>query len=221
MNTFYFYLGLLKDAPDVLAELSNFKPAGEAERWLKVFYMSNFFMAAYTTPYDVISKGLTKAIKEGAELYKEVIDKGSILSLGKLPRMHILYIFQYLLRYSYSYEFFIPALEDAALAIEESDLDDETKAYALFFLNVAYIDTGAGESFDFLLKEHSDKLPMDIALAYEHESEHIKHRTALMKKQDKRIKRLIKQNPNLRKAVNELYENPIQSLAKTAKRLEA
>jgi hypothetical protein len=221
MNTFFFYLGILKDAPDVLKEIISLDTTNEIEEWLKVINVSNFFMAAYATPYEVISEGVTKTMVEAAELYSKVVAGKSTTAFTKLPRMHILYIFQYVIRYGYSYDFFIRALEDAALEISAKDIDKDIKAYALFFLNVAYIDTGAKESFDFLLNGSSNDLPIDIALAYKHESKNIKQRSAIMKKQDKRISRLLKQNKNLEKFMTDLYENPIKSLTTQIKKISA
>jgi hypothetical protein len=219
MNTFFFYLGLLKDAPEVLREIINLEPTSEGEKWMKVFNLGNFLLAAYTTPYEVISEGVSRAMLESAQLYRGIITLGSESPFAKMPRMHFLWLFQAILKYSYSYEFFIRALEETALVIDDTNLEELEKAYALFFTNVTYLETGAGKTFDFLLKEHSDSLPLDLALAYKHESEDIKKRTALMKKMDKRVKRLLKRESNLANTVKELYENPIGSFKKLSKRL--
>lgn len=219
MNIFYFYLGLLKDAPGPLRELIDLEPESEGERWLKLFNMANFFMAAYLTPYEVIEDGITKVMKDAANLYADVAAGKSESQLAKLPRMHFLFVFQYLMRYSYSFGFFIRALEKAALEIDESALDKDLKAYALFFVNVAYIDSGAGESFDFLLKDHGGDLPLDLILAYKHESKDVKERTALMRKQDKRLKRILKHNKALDNAIDALYKNPLKEISKEAKKL--
>lgn len=218
VNVFYFYLGLLKDAPGPLRELIDLQPTSEGERWLRVINMANFFMAAYLTPYEVIEDGLRRVMEDAAQLYVDVVSGKSESPLSRLPRMHFLYLFQFLMRYSYSFSFFTPALEHAALSIDEGSLDKDLKAYALFFINVAHIDTGAGDSFDFLLKGHGSDLPLDLSLAYKHESENLKERSTLMRKQDKRIKRVIKQNRALDKAINELYKNPIRELTKEAKK---
>jgi hypothetical protein len=219
MNVFYFYLGLLKDAPEALQALVELEPKSEGEKWLKVFNMANFFMAAYLTPYDVITEGVKRIMEEAATLYTDVISGKSASPLAKISQMHLLFIFQLLMRHSYSYSFFVPALESAALSIDDGKLDEKTKAYALFFLNVAYIDTGIGKSFDFLLREHAGDLPLDLALAYNHEAHGMKQRSALMKKQDKRIKRWLKQNTELQNGIEQLYQNPIKELAKEAKKL--
>jgi len=221
MNVFYFYLGLLKDAPGPLRELVNLEPTSEGERWLKVTNMANFFMAAYLTPYSIIEDGVTKIMQDAAKLYVDVVSGKSASALARLPRMHFLWVFQFLMRYSYSFGFFIPALEKAALSIDESALEKDLKAYALFFLNVAYMDSGAGESFDFLLKAHGGDLPLDLLLAYRHESEDVKERSALMRKQDKRLKRILKNNKALERAVEALYKNPLRELTKETKELGA
>jgi NACHT C-terminal Helical domain 1 len=217
-NVFYFYLGILKDAPGPLRELIDLQPTSDGERWLKVINLSNFLMAAYLTPYEVIEAGINNVMREAAELYGDVVLGKTESPFSELPRMHFLFLFQYLMRYSYSYGFFTPALVKAALTIDEGNLDNHLKAYALFFVNIAYLDTGAGDSFDFLLKEHANDLPLDLSLAYKHESDSLKERSALMRKQDKRIKRILKHNKDLARAVDALYQNPIKALSEDAKK---
>jgi len=43
----------------------------------------------------------------------------------------------------------------------------------------------------------------------------------LMRKQDKRIKRILKHNKDLEKTVDALYKNPIGELSKEAKKLKS
>lgn len=83
-------MGLLKDAPEVLRKLIDLEPRSEGEKWLKVFNMGNFFLAAYTTPYEVISEGVSRAMIEAAELYCEVVSRGSESPFAQMPRMHFL-----------------------------------------------------------------------------------------------------------------------------------
>jgi hypothetical protein len=56
-------------------------------------------------------------------------------------------------------------------------------------------------------------------LAYNHESEDIKQRTTLMKKMDKRVKRILKNDRGLSQTMKDLYENPIASLKKAAQKM--
>lgn len=210
MNSYFFYIGILKDCPEVIKSIIDIPVQGEGKNLVKSINLSNFLLAAYATPYDVICNGITHALIESAKLYNDIISgKYPSSVFAKLPRMHLLYIMQRLMRDSYSFDFFKQALEHAALMIDSAELNDEIKCYALFFLNVAYIDLGAGESFDFLLKNHQDKLPIDLVMAYRHESKNIKTHSDIMKKQDKRIKKLFKQNKPLADYVKKMYDMPL------------
>jgi NACHT domain len=219
MNSFFFYIGLQKDLPDVIQELTKIVPDNPTEELLKIMNMPNFLMAAYTSPYEVITEGVQKVIIEAAELYQKITSGEMTVGLSRLPKMYLLWIFQALIREHFSYDFFITALEDAALSIADENIDNSTKMYALFFLNVAYLESGKGESFDFLLKDFAKTLPLDILLAYNHESKDIKQKSELMKRHDKRIKRLLGSSKQISREVQKLYENPIAELAKQAKKV--
>ena len=118
-----------------------------------------------------------------------------------------------MVRENYSYEYFKNAIEDAALEISESrEYDDETKAYAIFFLNVTYIDLKGTDSFDFLLKDYMKRIPIDLSLAIRHESKDLTVHSKLMKKQDRYIKSIMAekdQNRPIRSKIEELYNRPI------------
>ena len=133
MNTFFFYLGLRKDCPDELSAIIKMQTESELEEWLKIFNISNYLLAAYTTPYRIIERGVRDVVVTAAKLYRKIVTQGSKMWFGGMPRMHLLYLLQMFMRQGYSYSFFSKAIEDAALRIDESALDDETKAYALFF----------------------------------------------------------------------------------------
>lgn len=210
MNSYFFYIGLLKDCPDVIKAIIDIPAGDEGQKWVKAINISNYLLAAYATPYDVISDAVSNALIEGATLFSDIVSgKFPRTPFAKLPRMHVLYLMQRVMRDSYSYDFFKEALENAALKIDSLAIDNEIKCYALFFLNVAYIDIGAGETFDFLLKNHQENMPIDLVMAYRHESQTIKEHSDLMKKQDKRIKKIFKHNRPLIDDVNKLYDKPI------------
>ena len=173
MNTFFFYLGLRKDCPKDLQAIFKMSTSSEMEEWLKILSVSNYLLAAYTTPYDVIAEGVRTAAVTAAELYRKIVTQGSEMWFSDLPQMHLLYLLQMFIRGGYSYPFFAKAFEDAALLIDDSSLEKETKAYALFFLNVAYIDIGKGETFDFMLRRIKGDLPIDLQLALRHEGKNV------------------------------------------------
>ena len=86
MNTFFFYLGIRKDCPEVLRDIINLTPSKGNERWLKIFNLGNYLMAAYTSPYQVISDGFTQLMLEAAELYKDIASKKLPSPFSSLPR---------------------------------------------------------------------------------------------------------------------------------------
>ena len=212
MNTVFFYLGLRKDCPDDLGAIIGMPTASESEEWLKVLNLSNYLLAAYTTPYEVIEDGVRNVAVTAAKLYRKIITQGSETWFSCLPQMHVLYFLQMFIRQGYSYSFFTKAIENAALNIDDSSLEDETKAYALFFLNVAYIDIGSGgngETFDFMLERIQKTLPIDLQLALGHEGKTAKERTALMRKQDRHLRRVLPRGKALDMFNSDLYERPI------------
>lgn len=211
MNCVFFYLGLLKDCPEELSQIATLVPKSEAERWLKIINMSNYFLAAYASPYDMIVKGLAAVIQDAAELFNQIVERKIKSPFACLSQMHLLYLMQLIIRESYSYQFFKSAIEDVALIIEEGSHSEAVKAYALFFLNVAYIDLGGIESFDFLLERHAKGLPLDLSLAVQHESHELSARSLLMRKQDRKIRKLIKGNPSLKEQIHRMYDRPLVS----------
>lgn len=73
MNTFFFYIGLQRDCPDLLKEIVAIDCEAEPERWLKVINVANYLLAGYTSPYDAITHGLKGIMLETARLYLHVV----------------------------------------------------------------------------------------------------------------------------------------------------
>lgn len=211
-NTVFFYLGLKRDCPDLLKTLIDIKPASESERWLRVINLGNYFLSAHASPYNIISEGVTQVAIDAAYLFDDVIENKIESFFSKLPHMHVLYMMQYLIREGYSYDFFKTSIEESALRINDSNHPEKIKAYAIFLLNVAYIDMGETDSFDFLLEDYSKSLPLDLSLAIAHETERIEAKTALFKKHDAKIRKLIKRSSSLKAYIDELYNTPLKEL---------
>lgn len=218
MNMYFFYIGLKKDCPEELRSIVNLKPRSEPERWLRLVNVSNYMLAGFSSPYHVISDGIGKMMTEAAELYVEISERELESPFSGLSKMHLLWLFQMILRDSYSYEFFRDAIEDAALQLDdESSTNKRIRPYAMLFLNMAYIDAGGDDSLDFMLTRGIQDYPLEVKLAIAHESEHIKKRTALMKKQDKNLRKLIRKSPSLQGKLKELYSRPIRMIKKRSK----
>jgi hypothetical protein len=174
--------------------------------------MSNYMLAAYATPYTVISETTTKILLEAGLLFDDVVSKRVDSPFAVLSHMQLLHFMQYLMRGNYSFDFFKNALEDSVVQIDDSNAPTSIKAYSMYFLNSAYIELGATETFDILLKKYSQDLPLDINLLIHYETKDLKTRSDLMKKQDRRIKHILKDNASLNHDVKILYESPIKSL---------
>ena len=65
INIFFFYLGLRKDCPAELRAIHSMAPSTELRAWIKVINLSNYLLAAYTTPYEVIVEGVEAAVVSG------------------------------------------------------------------------------------------------------------------------------------------------------------
>lgn len=219
-NIFFFYLGLRKDTPVELRAILDISPLTELEVWMKIINLSNYLLAAYTTPYEVIVEGVRGAVVSAAELYQYISVEGSEGPFSQLPKMRVLYFLQGIVRQGYSFSFLERALEDAALQIDEdAALTSETKAYAIFFLNVAIIDLDPSKTFDFLLERHGD-LPLEVKLALKHEGADMKP-TTLWRKQFRHLRRMLKGNKSLKEYIDRLYEQPIgDAVARNKEKME-
>lgn len=213
-NVYFFALGLQKDSPVLLREIIALPPASEGELILKIVSMGSYLLAAYSTPSVVIVEGVTSSIRDAARFYVALVEGASNTFFARLPRMAALYLLQLLVRESYSFRFFREAIEDAALSVDASGDDNATKAYALFLLNVAYIDSGGSDNFDFLLERYDEHLPFDLSLAVRHETDRMGTTTTLMKKQDRRLSKLLKLKGSkyFGTQVKALYETPLRLL---------
>lgn len=212
MNMVFFYLGIQKDAPQLIRKLVSCAPGDESGRWLKIINMSNYMLAAYATPYNVISDAMTNVLLEAGLLFDDVVTKRVDSPFAVLSHMQLLHLMQYLLRGNYSFDFFKGALEESVVRIDDSEASAPIKAYSMYFLNSAYIELGATETFDILLKKYAQDLPLDINLLIHYETKDLKVRSDLMRKQDRKIKHILRDNKPLNHEVKILYESPIKFL---------
>lgn len=213
-NIYFFYFGIKKDHPEALRKLVDLHPKVDFRRWLKIINMANFYLAAYATPYNIVADGLSKIFLEAACLFKDIISGNVKAPFKNISHMGMLYFMQLIIRETYAYDYFKNAIVDAAMIINDSkDYDNETKAYAIFFLNVTYIDLKGTDSFDFLLKDFINHMPIDLSLAVQHESKNLPSRSKYMKKQDRYIKSITMDDKDkdrpIRSKIESLYKESI------------
>ncbi len=208
-HVYFFWFGLVRDAPEELTQLLRLSPVSEGERWGKRVQLANYCLAAYATPYNVVVATFAHAMLDAAAHFQQLV-KGEIKSpFTALTRMQVLYLMQFIVRNTFGYEFFADAVDETALQIADAAGTEEEKAYAVFFLSVAAIDAGKTAAFDFLLGEYAGRLPIDIALALSHEGDRMKLKSEVVKKQDRRIRKALKADPALREQLDRLYEVPL------------
>lgn len=214
-NTYYFAIGSMRDCYEELEQLNSLQPKSDMEQFLKIVNMSNFFMAAFQTEYKVINDGVLKIIIEAARFYKDILQHKVKTQLEQFPEMHLLCFFQHVLRQGYSYSFFSDAIESAAIEIADGDEADDVKGYALFFLNVIFIEMQKKTSFDWLLKDYAKILPLSVQLGITHEGDRLKARSALMRRHDRGLRQAVNDSKALASALENMYGRPIRSLNST------
>ncbi len=220
MNTYFFYVGLHKDCPDLIEQILAYPVNSESERWLKIINMPNYYLAGFASPYRVVEDHFHELFIDAAQLFVDAKEGRTKTNLSNYPEMHILWMLQSLLRNSYSYEFFRKAVEIAILQVDEARVEDSVKAYALFFLGVVGIELGKTSPFDYLLDHYTiSELPFSLSCALKAEATLRKElkKSSLMKKHEKSLRRLTKGRDGMKDAINNLFEKPVKSLQKMDK----
>lgn len=210
-NVFYFCVGILKDCPDVLEAITNYPTDSETERIKKIANLPNFYLAGFASPYKVISEGIEKLVIDASKYYIEVITNKQTSVFTHFPPMICLYFMNYLIQEGLSYDFFIDGLETAALSIASSSVTNDEKAYALFFLNVAFIKLKRDNDFSFLLKDYKHQLPLDLLCVLDIESQNLNllRKSKILQKQNKKFKGFLKGNNAAKHSLRALLNKPI------------
>jgi hypothetical protein len=218
MNSVYFYVGLKRDCPKLIRDIASVKPANEFARWFKVDAMASYLLAAYSTPYSAITEALKATVLEATEICYETLEEGKGVLTLKLSPMYFMWMFQHTFKHAYGFKFFEKAIEDVALDIGSSNLDDRRKAFGLFLLDTTHNMLGARQSFGFLLKDEIKHIPVCIQLGVLHESEAFKNKDAAVRKFDRRVRKLIRNSGKGAGSVSRLYELPISEIKERQKK---
>jgi hypothetical protein len=168
-NIYYFYIGIKKDCMDYLNEIVKIKPINEGEKLLKIVNLSNFFLAAHTTPYSFFKENMYVIFVDAAHFYINDLLKEKRSILSKFPQLIALWLLQLVINESYAFNFFKDALEETVLKIDDMNIEETTKIYSLFFLGTLGLRLEIFEPFKFLLSKYREKLPDDISIGIENE----------------------------------------------------
>jgi hypothetical protein len=223
-NCRFFYVGLRKDCPELLKDILAWPPSSLGERWVKLLNAPNYLLAGVTTPYRITEEYLYKLMLEAGNLYIDIRNGALTQGLAKLSEGQLLWLFQYLIRQSYSFRYFAKALESSVLRILDDNADSEVKAYALLFLSLVGLDLDEPDAMDLLLKDFGvANLPLAASWAAKCEIESYKagQKSPLMKKHQKKLKRLAKAEQAIAQELRDIFEVPLERRQKTLTRRKA
>ena len=207
---YFFYLGLIKDCEVLINKIQSIKPTDSDERFWRFANMGDYLLAAYATPYHVIERTLAIMINEAQELYRDITENRVDSPLSDLPEIFVLEFFQAVTCSCYAFRFFEKAMDSAVLHIgSDNDMDDEAKAYSLFFLSGLYRALGKDNPFDGLIEKFERKLPFVLKLGIYYESKLVKHHSSLLKRNVKKLRQQMKKSPELSQYSQRLHELPI------------
>ncbi len=215
-EVYFFYLGLIKDAPNEIKMLRELVLENEFSEFIRIVYLGNYMMAAYTTPYEEVIETLKFIALRASNLYLAISSDGSqtffdnLFANLEITKGQLLRFFKFLIKHSYSFKFFEQAIQEAILriAVDTHSSDDE-KSYAAFFL--------ASISFEkqqdalnlfisniknipmeirYILLNDSGKKPLDLSQA--------------IKKLNRKTEKALK-NANLGSTIAKILDSPIKN----------
>ncbi len=209
-SIFFFYIGIKKDCPKLLQEIVNLKPTNNAQRWNRIINLSNYLLAGFSSPYEIVSNNLYKILLESTTLYFELIE-GKIKSpFSLLPEIRILCLFQLVLRESYAYNYFKEAIDAINIYIDDAAISDKEKMYGLFFAGAIAMDLKVRDPFDFLLDKYKNILPIQLKLAISHEAQRLEHMSSNVKKTVKKLNQARRKSKAIEHYVQTLYKKPLR-----------
>jgi len=214
-NIYFFYIGKQKDCEDILQNIIDQVPTTDLQRFNRIAHLADYFLAGYTTPYRIVSNNLTDILVEAANFYIGVVNNEFSTPLQQLPEIGILFLFQSIIRHAYSYEFFFQAIEEAILNIlSSSNIEENVKMYAMFFISIVLIDLGKENPFNGLIDNFKNKLPFPIQIAIMYESNNLKSHSTILKKQSKHLEKILKHaNKELKNYIENIHTKPIKQLS--------
>ncbi|SDN98927.1 NACHT domain-containing protein [Polaromonas sp. JS666] len=166
-NTYFFYLGIRSECPDLIDALVKVEPKDLARRVNRLLNMGNYMLAGYETPYVHVQAALDVILVEAARVYLDIRHGRVPTGLTGITEMQLLWYFTEAIRACYGYDFFKKALPLTMAKIDEVlTVDDEARPYALFFAACSLADVEDTCGFTYLLEHNSaTNLPIQISFA--------------------------------------------------------
>lgn len=208
-TTYFFYLGIKRDCGELIAAIDNIKFSTDQGKFLKVLNNGNFLLAAYLTPYDLISRSLERSFSDAAIFYNNVVENKVTTPLNQLPNFHVLCFFTQCLCETFGYEFFKAALTQRATDLYTNPTQDDISLTELFFINSVLVTTDKKSAYDHMIENYGNKIPLQLQIGIQAHSDYADVSSGPIKKFVKHFKKITKNNPNFRKAIYEIYTTPV------------
>ena len=206
----YFYLGLVRDAPERIKKLSALVPADANEEFIKFAQFGTFLMAAYQTPYETIITSLYDRFLDAARNYNGVIHREKLPVLKSFPELQVLSLFTHLLRRGYAYEFFRPALHEARIQAElDNGLSEEEKIVLIFFVDAVLAELKDPSAFEALVDRHEASINWTLRLGIFYSSADVSFMNDTTKAINRKIEKSSKGNNKLMEYFNILETIPL------------
>lgn len=207
----YFYLGLIKDAPDRIKSLAALVAANETEGFIKSTQFGLFMLAAYQTPYVDLEDALFRAFIEAAELYCSVCrGEHNDTPIAALPELQLLALFTQSLKQNYTYDFFQKALTTAKLKLTlESSPTKEERFVAEFFVDSVLAELGDNSAFLRLVEQNESELNWSLRLGISCSAKDANFTNDAIRRLDKKLRRSLNKNPALHRFIEVAETTPI------------
>ncbi|CAI0997502.1 NACHT domain-containing protein [Serratia proteamaculans] len=209
-NTYFFYLGLLRDSEPCINSINSIVPTSDYYRFSRLFMNGRFYLAAYLTPYDIIHNGVRNTFIEAGNFYFDIAKNGGGSDLKQFPPVALLCIFTTCLQNNYAYEYFQKALKDTADELDKVINPSEQEQFSRFFLSATLNEIGDKNAFDKLVeKNHLDIL---VQLGITHVANDSKKVSQKISRYFKKLKGQYAGNKRMENYIIALHEKPIKDI---------
>ena len=216
-NIYFFYVGVNKDCEEILETILQTEIEEPTERFMRVTNMADYFLAAYTTPYKIVTKHLPIIINDFSKLYLQIINNEIETPFQDMPEIMVLEFFQAIINNAYSYEYFVKALNNSILEIGSDDqITEEEKIYSYFFISVIYRALDLENPFDNLIDTFKGHIPQPVHFGLYYESKRNDKPSKLLKRIERNLKSKLKKQHDFREYAKNLHELPLKK-SKTRK----
>jgi len=211
-NSYYFYVGLKKDCPELLSEIINLDLVEhEGAKLSRMINLGSFLLAGYKSPYVVIEEGIRKIVGELSDYYVDVSEQKITSGLDKLPKLHLLGLISMLVKESYSYPFFTKAIQGEVeeLGSAPSCSRSDNDPYKLFFLATALEEVSGESAYNILEEGYGKDLPLPIQLLLTSPRGSISHKSTALRKLEKRVRKNAKNSRAFRAQIDSVASKSI------------